>query len=203
MIIRRARPSDLPSIVAMVGDFIQGTQYRSILPFLPDTILELADRVLQVGVIFVAEVDDRLVAMIAGFAVDEPIGRRKMLDELAWWVDPAYRRGSVGPKLLRCWEEWARQAGLEMVKMIAPAESPGVGEFLQRRGYQPIETTYILRLANGSSDNPAHRGTGRGLSPRAAGEGRQGAEGAGPGHSAGADGRGEGRGDESGQRAES
>ena len=130
----------------MVGHFIGSTQYHHVLRWVPEAVTELADRVLQLGVIFVAEVDDRLVGMIAGFAIDEPIGRTKILEELAWWVEIDYRNGSTGPKLLREWERWAQAAGLEAVKMIAPASSPEVGAFYAKRGYFPVETSYIKRL---------------------------------------------------------
>ncbi len=185
----------------MVGCFINGSQYRNVLRFIPEAIGELADRILQVGLIFVAEDRGRLVGMLAGYAVDEPIGRTKMLEELAWWVDPEYRKGSVGYKMLRCWEEWARQAGLEAVKMIAPAESPGVGGFLERRGYRQIETTYILRLDHGLSHGPATRRSSRGVPPGTSRQGGQGGAGSGAGDPGAANAAGAGRGDQSSQHA--
>lgn len=145
-LIRKARPDDLQAIVAMVGHFIQSTPYQSVLRFVPAAVTELADRVLQVGIVFVAEVDGRIVGMIAGFAMEEPIGRTKMLDELAWWVEPDFRRGTIGPKLLRTWEAWARQKGLTLIKMIAPHATPEVGRYYARHGYVPLETSYIKRI---------------------------------------------------------
>lgn len=147
VVIRRARPSDLQQVVAMVGHFIQGTQYQRVLRWVPEAVTELADRILQLGVIFVAENEaERLVGMIAGFAVQEPIGQTRLLDELAWWVEIDYRNGSTGPKLLREWERWAQAEGLEAIRMISPASSPEVGAYYAKRGYFPVETAWLKRL---------------------------------------------------------
>lgn len=144
--VRRARPEDLPVIVEMVGHFIASTSYCRLLRFVPEAVAELTDRVLQVGVIFVAEDGPQLVGVIAGLPIEEPIGRTKMLDELVWWIEPAYRNRSAGPRLHGAWESWAREAGLEAVRMIAPADSPEVGSFYAKRGYWPLETSFIKRL---------------------------------------------------------
>lgn len=146
VVIRRSRPDDLEQIVAMVGHFIENSHYRKVFRFVPEAIAELADRILTLGVIFVAEDGPRLVGMIAGYAVQEPIGQLRLLDELAWWVEIDYRNGSTGPKLLREWERWAQAEGLEAIRMISPADSPEVGAYYAKRGYFPIETAWLKRL---------------------------------------------------------
>ncbi len=95
--------------------------------------------------IFVAEDAGAIVGLIAAFPMEEPISRQTQLDELVWWVEPAYRRGSVGPRLLRALETWARQKGIKLCKMIAPVDTT-VGRFYERQGYVAIETSYIKRL---------------------------------------------------------
>jgi GNAT superfamily N-acetyltransferase len=143
--IRKATPADLPRIVEMVGHFITQTSYRVLFKFKPDAIAELAAKVLQIGIVLVADVDGVVVGMIAAFPIEEPIGRQRLVDELAWWVEPDYRRGSIGPRLLGALEKWARQKGLTLCKMIAPVESD-VGRFYARLGYRPVETAYVKRL---------------------------------------------------------
>lgn len=147
MTIREAEPGDALAIVSMVGDFLKHTTYGKLLPFNPDAVADLVAAVIGgAGVVLVAEIEGRLVGMMAIAALKHPVSDEWMGEELAWWVSPDHRHGSIGPKLLGRGEDWARQKGLCMLKMVAPAESV-VGMFYERRGYVPIETAYAKRLA--------------------------------------------------------
>jgi predicted N-acetyltransferase YhbS len=147
--IRKATPADIPRIVEMVGHFMAAkvgdTVYGHVLTFKPKAVADLAARVIEHGLILLAEVDDQVVGMIAGVPLEELIANTPMFDEMVWWVEPDYRKGSVGPRLLRAVEHWARQKGLRLVKMVAPAGS-GVGDYYARHGYEPVESSYIKRL---------------------------------------------------------
>lgn len=144
--IRKGTIDDVPQIVEMVGHFINHTQYATWLRFMPSAITELAERVIEIGVVFVAEADGRLVGLICGFPMIEPVGKQKILDELVWWVEPTYRGSrTVGPKLLRTFENYAAQKGCRFVKMVAPSGTD-VGAYYARLGYAPVETSYIKRL---------------------------------------------------------
>lgn len=66
-------------------------------------------------------------------------------DELCWYVEPAHRKGRVGPYLLGAGEKWALEKRLGSIKMVAPHPST-VGRFLERRGYVALETAYLKRL---------------------------------------------------------
>lgn len=144
--IRKGTREDLPYIVEMAGHFINQTNYNQVLRFMPRAIAELAEQVLDVGIVFIAEDQGKRVGMICGLPFIEPIGHRKTLDELVWWVEPAYRgSSSVGPRLLRQFENWARQKQLDLCKMIAPVGT-NVGDYYTKRGYVPVETIYLKRL---------------------------------------------------------
>lgn len=116
------------------------------------SISNLIDMVMAHGTVFVVEVDPRtagargeLVAMLALALLPHPITGRLYADELCWWVEPRYRRGRIGPKLLRHAETWARQQGASMLKMVAPAGTD-VGRFYEAVGYRAVETAYQKRL---------------------------------------------------------
>lgn len=145
--IRKATLEDVEVIVSMVGHFINDATlgYGRVLKFVPKTVAKLAREIIVKGVLLVAEKDGKVIGMIGGLPLREPISDSTMLDELVWWVEPAHRSGTVGPKLLRCFENWARQNGLEACKMIAPVRSD-VGRYYERTGYVPIETSYVKRL---------------------------------------------------------
>lgn len=145
--IREAQDPDVPRIVEMIGHFITD-RYSHLFDVQPARLEELVGLVRRVGVILVVSRDrapEELVGFVAGAALQEPIAGIPLLDEMAWWLEPGYRKGRLGHYLLRSFEDWARQKGLSMVKMVAPAGS-SVGNYYTRMGYEQVETSYIKRL---------------------------------------------------------
>lgn len=85
----------------------------------------------------------KLAGMLAVYKATNYVTGEQFADEQVWWVEPEYRKTSLGPRLLAHMEGWARMEGLPMVKMVAPNESDhDTGRFLARRGYTAIETVY-------------------------------------------------------------
>lgn len=50
-------------------------------------------------------------------------------------VSSAHRRGGIGAALLDRAEQWAREEGCEMVRLVSGATRTGAHEFYRRRGY--------------------------------------------------------------------
>lgn len=156
--IRTATRDDLEAIARMARHFIEAsTVFRAWLKPDPAPILAVAEAILEGktaerlnvegGVILVLEVERELVGMIAGLVFRDPfIGDEPVFDEIVWWIEPEYRRGLAGVRLLKACELWARQKGLSLLKMVAPADAPEVGEFYLRSGFHPINTAYYKRL---------------------------------------------------------
>lgn len=147
MQIRRAVAEDTPTIVRLVGAFISSTQYRGFVKFVPEQLVLVVDLLLEHGVIFLAERDGEALGFIAAWKQPDPYTAELIGEELAWFVDPGARgMARVGYKLLGCLEDWARQEGLAVLKMVAPADSPRVGLYYTRHGYEPVETAYLKRF---------------------------------------------------------
>lgn len=169
--VRQATTDDVPRLVAMGAAFLESSRYGRLFPPGPGRLEHFVRRVLEVGVIFVlerkVEVDDpvQIVGLLAVVPVDEhPLTGEPYVDEVAWWVDPAHR-GRAGVVLLHHLEGWARQVGLDMVKMVAPEGMTGtaVRTLLEHRGYVPVETAFMRRGLHGAADSrDRRRTTGRG-----------------------------------------
>lgn len=147
--IRKATQEDVPAIVEMVGHFMAAkvgdTIYGQVLTFRPKKVEQLARAVIERGLLLVAVVDNQVVGMLAGFPLEDVVAGTPMFDELVWWVEPAHRNGSIGPRLVAQAEKWARQKGLRLFKMVAPAGS-GVGDYYEKMGYEAVESSYVKRL---------------------------------------------------------
>lgn len=63
--------------------------------------------------------------------------------ELFWWIDPEHR--GAGASLLKALEEWVESRGAHSFSMIAlEAQEPDkVGLIYRRRGYRPVERSYL------------------------------------------------------------
>jgi len=148
MTIREATAADADRLVDMATRFItSSTTYGELLPPDHTRVLGLVNICLELGVIVVAEGRDGVLVGLLGVVVlEHPFSDVQFAEEQAWWVEPEYRHGTVGPRLVTYVHEWARLRGVKFVKMAAPADAPSVGQFYERLGYRPIETAYVLEL---------------------------------------------------------
>jgi GNAT superfamily N-acetyltransferase len=148
MMIREATEADTDRLVQMATRFLESsTTYGAILPPDPARVASLVAACLAVGVIVVAESRDGvLVGLLGVVHVTHPFSAAQFVEEQAWWVEPEYRRGTVGPRLVNYVLEWARVQGLQFVKMGAPADAPQVGLFYERLGFKAVETAYVKEL---------------------------------------------------------
>jgi GNAT superfamily N-acetyltransferase len=143
--IRRATLEDAEPIFDLAARFIADTSYRKYLDYDLEVLENTLEQILRIGVVFVVEREGRLVGLLAGAALPSITGRGTFADEVVWYVEPEARKGSAGPRMLGSFLEWARAKGCNSCKMVAPAGS-SVGKFLERRGFEPVETAYVLRL---------------------------------------------------------
>lgn len=63
----------------------------------------------------VAEQDNEIVGAMLGVSMNMLFSSSKMASELGLFVRPAYRGGRAGLKLVRAFEEWARNNGCSLI----------------------------------------------------------------------------------------
>lgn len=149
-----AEDRHVPSIVAMVAQFLAETAYGRLFPFDEPRITDLVRTTRLLGVIFVAETPSgHPVGMVAAVKVPSLLAPLEVVEELAWWVAPA-SRGKAGTRLLGALEDWARASGCALLKMVAPAAQPRVGDYYAGRGYQQVETAWVLDFRGTDAARP-------------------------------------------------
>jgi len=89
------------------------------------------------------------VAWSEGEAVGMLFGRidkeHTVLEIGAMWVDPAARRLGVGSGLIQAAVEWARSLSVSVACLWVTEENVEAVAFYERHGFQPTETTDVLR----------------------------------------------------------
>lgn len=143
---RQALPADAPSLVRMLWQFATSTKYRKYVGANEAALTTFLEGLLknESAAIFVADRENRIIGMIGVLGYIHPMSGEKCAGELFWWLDPADR--GAGGWLLRRAEKWAKAYGAQSLQMIAPAESPHVGEMYTRLGYEAVETAYQVKL---------------------------------------------------------
>lgn len=165
--VRPGQVGDEEAIVRMGGAFLASTPYGDVLGFAPEVLRDTFRKLLEHGVVFVAEVDGAVVGMICGMPFRDVFAGEAMLDELAWWVDVHARGTSAGPRLLAAWEQWARQNGIVALRMVAPRGAERVAAFYERHGYAPLEIAFLKRLDDGTPTVVSRRARDRGTEAEA------------------------------------
>lgn len=145
MTIRDATAGDTPRLVDMAQHFLLSTPYGQMFTPSRAQLEAFVEAIRTLGVIIVAERLERLEGMIGLAVMPHPIDGTLYAEEIAWWVEPTYRGGSVGPRLLKTAEAWAGRKNARGIRMVAPTGST-VGGFLTHRGYRAVETAYYKGL---------------------------------------------------------
>lgn len=145
MKLRSATVEDADDIFALAQRFAAGTDYGALVTPNRDAITRLLHWLLKDGAVFVGEVDGHLVGMLALAIITNPMSGELQGEELAWWVDPAHRKTTLGPRLLHAAELFCATQGITVLRMVAPTGS-GVGDHYRKRGYIPVETSYFKRV---------------------------------------------------------
>lgn len=97
------------------------------------------------GQVWFAEAGGEVAGLLAVAPILNPITTHHEALVVAWWVSGPHQGGRIGHNLLGAAEQWARQNGLDVLKIGAP---PGARycRGLRRRGFTPTELILQLRL---------------------------------------------------------
>lgn len=144
--IREANKFDLDGCVEMMRRYasespikkLQDSQYHNE-KHIRSLLLSI---IIGRGFIFV---DDDYRGMIVGIVVPNVwCPEINEIRELAWWVAPEHRNGTIGGKLFIAYEKRAQQlieqGRAETVLISLMPQSPNID--LERRGFQKIDSTY-------------------------------------------------------------
>ena len=146
--IRDGREKDLNHIVEMARDFWKKSQFSNE-PFDDEMVEAMAKESMRQELMKVLQIENNVVGFCCGIAgpllanADIKIGT-----ELAWWVEPEYRSGGNGLKLLKGIEEAAKKIGCKYWNMIFMETSmpKEIEKIYQKSGYALGETIYTKRL---------------------------------------------------------
>ena len=141
--IRLATEEDIPSICDMASRFWEHADYEE--EYNPGTTIALAKQCIENDMMLVAVTEDGLKGFACG-VIAPLLGNPNVLSgtEIAWWVEPDYRKTSCGISLLLELEEQAKKNGAKYWNMVYMESSmpTKVKQLYERLGYKKVETVY-------------------------------------------------------------
>ena len=148
-IIRHATEQDIDALTAMAREFLAYSAYGTMIAPSDDDIRAGLRAVLASGVVFVAEVSERIVGAVVG--VVAPMWFAPSVTaavELAWWVDTEHRMTRIPFKLMHAFEAWAKDRGATLMCMsdlVIDGTTP-IAKMLGRMGYINSERTHVKEI---------------------------------------------------------
>lgn len=139
MTIRVASAEDHEYLLHLAMQFVGNTAYKDMAD--EDTISDfiwglLAPEKAADAIVLVAE-----GGMLWGMAAPFVYGKCKVATELAWWVEPEFRKSGLGKELLDAFEYWALKVGCQAVVMAGL--DTDITKYYEKRGYTPREYLYM------------------------------------------------------------
>ena len=144
--VRKATEADLAGIVDLTSAFYMESWKPLGLAWDRDAVLAALAGTLENedAVIFIGSTNgappDGLIVGFAGlstFSLQERIAQERV-----WYVRADFRGGPLAIRLLRAFEEWAKEKGCKLVTMAYPVSETDevAARIYSRMGYHPVET---------------------------------------------------------------
>lgn len=146
--LRLLEERDIPTVVELGRNFFNASPYSSL------TFSEQATEVFlrsclarpeETICILAVEDSDVPVGALVGSIAKLPFSDDKVAAEIAWWMEPANRKGGQGLKLKKAYEYWAEKMGAKKISMalLKGKYSTALDEYYTRCGYHRAETAYV------------------------------------------------------------
>lgn len=149
--IRPATHDDIDALLAMGEKFFLFSRFAQFANFDRDTARASITALIgaEVGVCLVAVIDGEVVGGIVGALAPLWFAPTCLsATEFAWWVSEEHRGGTAGIKLLRAFEQWAKNKGAAMVSMsdlVIEGATPA-GRLFEKLGYTVIERSHVKKV---------------------------------------------------------
>ncbi len=142
--IRRARLFEASKIVKLAKKFYPQTSYANRIDFDDETVFDLTTKLIQNGIVFVVELENKLVGVMAVSVHPFMFNKNHLVSgEIIWWVEPEARKTGWGNKLLTAVDAECKNWGLETGQLFLMADSPPIARQLyESLGYKLTELSF-------------------------------------------------------------
>lgn len=135
--IRQGDTDDIPAMVALGREMHKESPRFKGMDYSDEKLMSLGHSIADQGGMFIAEYDGKIIGMMVGFVSEHFFGHDLMANDLAFYVDKEHRGGTIGFRLLRKFEAWAKLNGAKVVTLgiSTGIEAKRTGELYRRMDY--------------------------------------------------------------------
>lgn len=148
--IKQASLGDKKKIVYILQEFFEQTDYAQ-MGWSQESIEDIVEKLITTPRATIL-VDENVTGLIGGYCTPYWMNMSKVFaQEMFWYVLKDSRGGSTGARLLKAFEDWAIQEKADYLVMSSTAnlDPVGVGNTLKRKGFHPVDISYLKELKHG------------------------------------------------------
>lgn len=146
--VRLASHGDVLEIEALARNMREESPYYSTLDYSEKKVRDLICTLIKLGGALVAERDGIIVGMMGFFVIEHLFGTERIASDVVIYVDPAARGGTLGVRLIRAFESYARaqSADYALLNVSSDIDAERTVQLYQRLGYAKRGGAYTKRL---------------------------------------------------------
>jgi len=145
-IVRKAEIKDKTSIIELSIQFYKESLRSYGLAFNFSTLDKLVEEFINNKIVIVSEVNGKVVGVIAGFVSSSMFdSQQKIGQEIIWYIDKEYRKGSIGIRLLKEFEKQCKLNGANLMVMVymGNLNNELLDRFYKMNNYRLLENQFI------------------------------------------------------------
>ena len=145
-VIRKAEIKDKTEIIELSIQFYKESLKSYGLAFNFLTLDKLVEEFINNKIVIVSEVNGKVVGVIAGIVSPSMFdNNQKIGQEIIWYIDKEYRRGSIGIRLLKEFEKQCKLNGANLLVMVymGNLNSELLDRFYKLNNYKLLENQFI------------------------------------------------------------
>jgi GNAT superfamily N-acetyltransferase len=144
--IRKMVISDIPLMISLGAEMHQESRYSN-LDFDPNRLWSLGEQIIKTPDNYLAAVyekNNKIVGFCVGYVAPHFFGNDLTSGDFAIYVLPEHRKGMVGVKLIKTYDEWCVAKGVKepMLGVSAGITPERIGKLYKRMGYTETYTIY-------------------------------------------------------------
>lgn len=143
---RVAEERDLVDVVRLFKDFFYLSEIWKVGSFEEDYVLDLVKTLLSnrdVLVQVAENKDGKIVGVISAIKAPAMFNKSSVCFEQVWYIDNEYRGTTLGLRLLKDMNVWAKSVGCSMVQMGSAEKYSNVEAIYTRLGMTKINSNYL------------------------------------------------------------
>ena len=106
--IRVGDRDDIPSMIKLGKRLHEESPRFMGMDYSEDKLFDLGKVVAEQGGLFIAEHEGKIVGMLVGLVSEHFFGHDLMASDLTFYIDKEHRGGTLGVRLMRQFEAWAK-----------------------------------------------------------------------------------------------